>query len=1165
VFLTLKRNLDSSSFLRNMDLFTSELDPDLKDPCSVQSNESADYCLYSKCASNEASTIARFIRESIEGPLVRQKMDGLSFLDIGAGDGRVLQALCADHNTIKVASYSAFELNEVLSTNLRSTAKNIGFEGDKCLISSSRFDLDTSVKDAGGCADVVILSHCLYGSKIKIGIIDHALKFVSPGGILFIVHRWEAGGTLEKICEACTTKSIIYHRHIWDSQLDLSNLNESERQRMNAYTKGYVPLKGKKTQINRTMGYIAIEPSSCTLRQKEIRRSIQEVNHRVGHLARLKKPAAVVRPNTVVGIQACLRAASLCTFGNGKVTVIGGGHSENCIDDNAIAIDMQLWNHVEVDQTNLLVRVGGGASIGAVTRECEKYGLVVPLGDRPGVGIGLILLGGLNHFMRKFGLATDNIVKVRYISPTGQLQEVTTEEDLFPFRGAGSNFGVVVEVTLRTFSVRSIIAQDITYVLPKSTDSKILSTYSQVAERLPEDCCLDGFLFWSSHDQLSFSTSHFEFSEQATATDIVLKNVEANANLEVSSINTPTDLYNRELYITKAFAPERVLRLGEDVPEKLRSKKRCLFLPPLTHDHEKIFLDMIKQAPTKWSYVHFLQGGGAVGNIPPEVTAFGCRDWLFAAVITARWPAGDDKAEKSSTKWLEDLTNRLIPYSKGAYGSDLGPKDTSLARRAFGLNNMCLVQAKQRVDPLNVLGSACPLTTTSTCGSDPRVQSRGIVVIICGPRCSGKDWLAEIAAKTLKMMLLVGNNNHINGHSSVVISSISNGIKKQYAKESSHHNTPVDAEKLITGRVYKEKHRKSLSAFYQKKRAQDIAYDAKRYVDIIQDKNNDGKILFITGMRDGLDCAQTLAGGRPVVLVNVTSCKEAKQSHGGWTYDHEIDKLKGECDAVPIVSSSNGTNGIDSSFLWDLTYDNGLKSTSTTADDWTRDILVPYILKACVRSIPDIPKPGVAYRDIIGSLLLQPFALPLWSSSVLNWLQTTPRDDDDVSNNVDTIVAPEALGFVFAGALSTLMMKPLVLIRKEGKLVGNAIDRVPYKGSNMKALKQEQDSQEECSTMTGGGDEMMKRKHSSSSFEIIAGSIIPGQRIMVVDDCLATGSTLEGVSDLVSQQGGIITKFVCVMELPDLDGRLRLGRRRTNSSGGGKDFDIFSMMQFPGK
>ena len=333
------------------------------------------------------------------------------------------------------------------------------------------------------------------------------------------------------------------------------------------------------------------------------------------------------------------------------------------------------------------------------------------------------------------------------------------------------------------------------------------------------------------------------------------------------------------------------------------------------------------------------------------MTAFGWRDWLFAAVITARWPAGDDKAEESSTKWLEDSTNRLISYSKGAYGSDLGPKDILLARRAFGLYNMRLVQAKQRVDPLNVLGCACFLTTTSTCGSDPRVQSRGVVDIICSPRCSGKDRLAEIAAKTLKRMLLVGSSNNFGGNSSVVISSISGGTKRLYAKESSHHNTPIDGKKLITNRVYKEKHRRLLSAFYQKKRAQDVAYDVTCYVDINQDTNNDGQILFITGMRDGLDYARTLAGGRPVVLVNVISCKEVKQSRDGWTYDCEIDKLKRECDAAPIVSSSNGTNGIDSSFLWDLTDDNGLKSTVTTADDWTKDILVPFILKAGVRSI----------------------------------------------------------------------------------------------------------------------------------------------------------------------------------------------------------------------
>lgn len=1130
-------------------------------PCPVQSNESEDYCLYNRIANDEACTIARYIQDSVEGPLVRQKVDGLSFLDIGAGDGRLLQALCADQSTIKVYRYSAFESNKDLFKILKTTTKKLGFEGDRCLTSSSWFDSQISTKNTNGCADVVILSHCLYGAENKLCLIDHALKFVSPGGILFIVHKWEENGTLEKICKSCNTKPILYHCHIWDSQLDLSNLNETERHRMNCYTKGDVPLEGQQTQVKRPMGFVAIEPDSCTLRHKDICKSIAGSYNRVSHLARLKNPAAVVKPNTVIGIQACLRAASQRTFGNGKVTVIGGGHSENAFANNAIAIDMQLWNHVEVEQNKRLVRVGGGAKIGAVTRECEKYGLTVPLGDRPGVGVGLILLGGLNHLMRKFGLATDNIVKVRYVSPTGKLKEATTKEDLFPFRGAGSNFGVVVEVTLRAYCVKYIAAQDITYVLPKkSTNSKILTKYSQAAEKLSENSCLDGFLFWSSHDQVSFSTSHFDIREEAATEEnpVILDTVEANVKLEEPSTNTPSELYDRELYMTKVFAPERVLRQGEITPQKLRSKKRCLFLPPLAPIHEKILLDMIQRSPTKWSYVHFLHGDGAVGKISSDVTAFGCRDWLFAAVITARWPSDDDAAEVSSTKWLEDSTKRLIPYSKGVYGSDLGPKDELLARHAFGFNNLRLAQAKQRIDPLNILGCACPLTITPCDSSDSRVQSRGIVIVVCGPRCCGKDWLTEIVAKTLKMLLL--DSNSVDGDSLVVISSISDATKMQYAEET-YQNPPVDTGKLITDRVYKEKHRKSLSAFYHKKQAQDVTYDAKCYVDIIQRKNNNEKILLITGMREGLDYARTLAGGRPVVLVNVNSCNKAKQSRG-WMYDPDVDKSKGECDPPVTSLAGNDGNDIDSVSLWDLEYDNGLTSNSKTAEDWTKNVVVPCILKACVRYIPDMPQPGVKYRDIIGSFLLQPFALPLWVSSVSNWLRTTRGGS---LSNIDAIVAPEALGFVFAGALAPVMKKPLVLIRKEGRLVGNAVDGVSYNGSNMNSLKgkkQEQDEEEEHrSTMN---DEINNRKeqfYPSCSFEIIVGSIIPGQRIMVVDDCLASGSTLEGVSDLVSRQGGIITKIACLMELPDLDGRLRLN---PSPSTNGK-LDIFSVMEFPGK
>jgi FAD/FMN-containing dehydrogenase len=73
--------------------------------------------------------------------------------------------------------------------------------------------------------------------------------------------------------------------------------------------------------------------------------------------------------------------------GSGKVTVVGGGHRGNC-RDNAIAVNMKRWNTVEVDPSRLIVLVGSGATIDEINRECEKHGLVVPIGDRPGVGMG---------------------------------------------------------------------------------------------------------------------------------------------------------------------------------------------------------------------------------------------------------------------------------------------------------------------------------------------------------------------------------------------------------------------------------------------------------------------------------------------------------------------------------------------------------------------------------------------------------------------------------------------------------------------------------------------------------------------------------------------------------------------------------------------------------
>jgi adenine phosphoribosyltransferase/phosphomevalonate kinase len=332
----------------------------------------------------------------------------------------------------------------------------------------------------------------------------------------------------------------------------------------------------------------------------------------------------------------------------------------------------------------------------------------------------------------------------------------------------------------------------------------------------------------------------------------------------------------------------------------------------------------------------------------------------------------------------------------------------------------------------------------------------------------------------------------------------------------------LDVDKLLHDRQYKELHRKALGDYYQQKKAQDVAYDARCFVEVIQ--RSTASIILLTGMRDGLEYARTLAG-RTVVLVKVDATENSKQSRG-WSADPEIDDSVGECSA----------DVLDNDF-WDLVYQNdSVTSTFETVLEWTLGNLAPAILKRCVRQLDHTPQPGIIYKDLIGGLMLQPFGMSLCTALMVHWLRNKNAHLD-----LDAVIAPEALGFVFASSLAAQLNKPLILVRKADKLPGH-VTSVDHSGSNMSNL------------MDGSPDSRV----SASRFEIVSGAIVPGQRVLAVDDCLASGSTMKALAHLISLQGGTISHFCFVMELPDLSGRLVLDK----SLGGG---NVYSLMKFSGR
>lgn len=157
-------------------------------------------------------------------------------------------------------------------------------------------------------------------------------------------------------------------------------------------------------------------------------------------------------------------------------------------------------------------------------------------------------------------------------------------------------------------------------------------------------------------------------------------------------------------------------------------------------------------------------------------------------------------------------------------------------------------------------------------------------------------------------------------------------------------------------------------------------------------------------------------------------------------------------------------------------------------------------LEEYVRTIPDFPEPGIMFRDVT-SILQDADGFKLAIDSLLGLL-------DGVT--FDVIAGAESRGFIFGAPLAYALGKPFVLIRKKGKLP--------------------------CETVSTSYD----LEYGSAEIEMHADSIKPGQKVVLVDDLIATGGTIEASARLIEQLGGEVSKIIFLMELAGLHGREKL-------------------------
>ena len=172
-------------------------------------------------------------------------------------------------------------------------------------------------------------------------------------------------------------------------------------------------------------------------------------------------------------------------------------------------------------------------------------------------------------------------------------------------------------------------------------------------------------------------------------------------------------------------------------------------------------------------------------------------------------------------------------------------------------------------------------------------------------------------------------------------------------------------------------------------------------------------------------------------------------------------------------------------------------------------------LKDYIRSISDYPKKGILFRDIT-TLIKDPEAFKYTTNKIL-----------EISKKIDfdKVSAIESRGFIFASTVSYVLNKPFILLRKKNKLPAetHSVD--------------------------------FKLEYGEATIEVHKDSISKGEKILVIDDLIATGGTAEAAAKLIEISGGIVAGFIFVINLFDLPGNNLLKK---------KGYKTECLIEFPG-
>ncbi|EXJ54042.1 hypothetical protein A1O7_09379 [Cladophialophora yegresii CBS 114405] len=411
------------------------------------------------------------------------------------------------------------------------------------------------------------------------------------------------------------------------------------------------------------------------------------------------QPVAIARPRNAEQVSTFVTAARRHGV---KISVRVGGHdvAARSVVDGCLVIDLREINRIGISEDKQTATIGGGILIGDVIKTLATHKLVTPFGYFPTIGYaGWAMMGGYGWLASRFGLGVDQIKRARVVTAQGDIVEADAEL-LKGIRGAGGNFGVIVELGIRIYPLEKLLAGTILFQTSdiKVCVQKYFAGYNAM-KKSPYGGC--GPFWFPKQDDLSrwlFGVNFVWSSNDMDAGRQYLQQVAAlgdGADTSLVRETTPTELID----LISALSPPRSYGLNAGNAVSFQS---------ITERPAKVIGDFLSKGPVDTAnllLIHEMRGQSAE---PHPDSCFGAR--LPHGVIELIGIVINPANIEASTQRYRELYEALRGTGDAlevTYASLTQTRDTQISK-LFGSEYQFVMDLKNKYDPEGLFDNTEP-------------------------------------------------------------------------------------------------------------------------------------------------------------------------------------------------------------------------------------------------------------------------------------------------------------------------------------------------------------------------------------------------------------------------------------------------------------------------